>query len=47
MLTSEISLAHFDQELRIIVALDASKPGIGVVILHKLEKGNVKLIAHV
>lgn len=45
-LVSDLLLAHFDPKKEIIVASDASSYGIRVVILHKIEDGTTKPIAH-
>ena len=46
ILTSDLSLTHYDPTLDIIVASDASKYGIGACILHKLPDGSQKAVAH-
>ena len=45
-LTSELFLTHFNPELKIIVASDASQYGIGACILHQMQDGSIKPIAH-
>ena len=45
-LTSDLFLKHFDPNLDIIVASDASTHGVGVCILHKWKDGKVRPIAH-
>lgn len=46
VLTSDLSLDHFDRKLKIVVASDPSDLGIGTVILHKYDDGLTKPIAH-
>lgn len=45
-LTSELALTHFDPELEIIIASDASSHGVGACILHKMRDGTKKPVAH-
>ena len=45
-LTSDLFLTHFDPNLDIIVASDASTQGVGACILHKWKDGKVRPIAH-
>ena len=45
-LTSDIFLTHYDPNLEIIVASDASSYGVGACILHKMPDGTKKPIAH-
>ena len=45
-LTSELFLTHFNPQLPVIVASDASSYGIGACILHKMPDGTKKPIAH-
>ena len=45
-LTSDLFLTHFDPNLDIIVASDASTHGVGACILHKWKDGKVRPIAH-
>lgn len=47
LLTSDLLLTHFDPNKEIIVAGDASKDGVGAVIMHRFPNGSVKAIAHV
>ena len=44
---SDLFLTHYNQDLDIIVASDASSYGIGVSILPKMTDGTTKLIARV
>lgn len=44
LLGSNLALIHFNPTLPIIVAADASKEGIGVVISHKFPDGSIKAI---
>ena len=44
-LTSDLFLSHFDPNLDIIVASDASTHGVGACILHKWKDGKVRPIA--
>lgn len=46
ILTSDLFLAHYNPKRDIIVASDASAYGIGACILHKMDDGKVKPIAH-
>ncbi|XP_055622834.1 uncharacterized protein K02A2.6-like [Toxorhynchites rutilus septentrionalis] len=46
ILVSNLLLTHFDPNKEIIVAGDASKNGLGAVILHLFSDGSVKAIAH-
>ena len=44
-LTSDLFLTHFDPNLDVIVARDASTHGVGACILHKWKDGKVRPIA--
>lgn len=46
ILTSELSLIHYDTQLQIIAATDASEYDTGAVIGHTFEEGTVKAVAH-
>ena len=46
ILTSELSLTHYDPKQEIIMASDTSEYVIGAVILHKFKDGNTKQVAH-
>ena len=45
-LTSDLFLTHFDPNLEIIVASNASTHGVWACILHKWKDGKVRPIAH-
>ena len=45
-LLSDLALAHFDPQKELIVASDASDYRLGAVLLHRLEDGSTKPIAH-
>ena len=45
-LTSDLFLTHYNPDLEIIVASDASSYGVGACILHKMTHGRLKSIAH-
>lgn len=46
ILQSDIMLTHFNPDLEIIVAADASNAGIGACIMHRFPDDSVKVIAH-
>ncbi|CAH8629145.1 unnamed protein product [Dicrocoelium dendriticum] len=46
ILCSDLSLTHFNPELEIVVAADASDYGIGAVISHIFPNGSEKAVAH-
>ena len=46
VLTSNLFLTHYNPDLKIIVASDASSYGIGACILHKMPDGCHKPVAH-
>ncbi|XP_055590370.1 uncharacterized protein K02A2.6-like [Uranotaenia lowii] len=46
ILQSDLLLTHFDPSLETIVAADASKSGIGAVIMRRFPDGSLKAIAH-
>ncbi|XP_055542887.1 uncharacterized protein K02A2.6-like [Wyeomyia smithii] len=46
ILLSDLLLTHYDPDKEIIVAGDASKDGLGAVIMHRFPNGAVKAIAH-
>lgn len=46
IMMSDLVLAHYDPEMEVIVAADASQSGIGACIQHKYPDGNVKAIYH-
>ena len=45
-LTSDLFLTHYNPDLEIRVASDASSYGVGACILHKMTDGTLKAIAH-
>ena len=46
MLTSYLSLTHYNTKQDIVAASNASDTGIGAVILCKFKDGKMKAIAH-
>uniref|UniRef100_A0A914LN86 RNA-directed DNA polymerase n=1 Tax=Meloidogyne incognita TaxID=6306 RepID=A0A914LN86_MELIC len=46
ILVSPLLLTHYDPSLPIIVAADASKDGIGIVLSHKFPNGTEKAVEH-
>ena len=46
VLTSDLFITHYNPDLEIIVASDTSSHGIRTCILHKMEGGFLKPIAH-
>ncbi|XP_055527452.1 uncharacterized protein K02A2.6-like [Wyeomyia smithii] len=46
VLQSDLLLTHYNPSLELIVAGDASKTGIGAVIMHRFSNGQLKAIAH-
>ncbi|XP_039448651.2 uncharacterized protein K02A2.6-like [Culex pipiens pallens] len=46
ILLSDLLLTHYDPSKEIVVAADASKYGLGAVIMHQFPSGEVKAIAH-
>ena len=46
VLQSDLLLTHFDPEMNIIIAADASDYGVGAVISHQFAGGQEKAIAH-
>ncbi|XP_058456713.1 uncharacterized protein K02A2.6-like [Malaya genurostris] len=46
VLQSDLLLTHYNPALNIVVAGDASKTGIGAVIMHQFPDGQMKAVAH-
>lgn len=46
ILKSDLLLMHFNPNLPIIVSADASKKGVGGVLMHKLPDGSMKAVQH-
>ena len=46
LLTSDLSLTHYDLNLESIEASDTSDYSIGAVICHEFKDGKVKAVAH-
>lgn len=46
VLQSDLLLTHYNPALELIVAGDASKTGVGAVIMHRFPDGQIKAIAH-
>ena len=47
VLQPDLLLTHFDPEMNIIIAADASDYGLGAVISHQFAGGQEKSIAHI
>ena len=43
---SDLSLVHYDPNKEIYTVVDASNLGLGAVLLHKEDNGQLKAIAH-
>uniref|UniRef100_A0A915E612 Reverse transcriptase/retrotransposon-derived protein RNase H-like domain-containing protein n=1 Tax=Ditylenchus dipsaci TaxID=166011 RepID=A0A915E612_9BILA len=46
VLASDLFLTHYDPNLPITVAADASNVGIGAVLLHRMPNGSLKAVVH-
>ena len=46
ILTSDLSVTHYDPKQDIVVVADSSDAGICAVILHKFKDGKIKAKAH-
>jgi len=46
ILSSDLTLAHYDPQQKIIVAADASGYGLGACILHEYADGSIKAVCH-
>ncbi|XP_062702030.1 uncharacterized protein K02A2.6-like [Aedes albopictus] len=46
ILQSDLLLTHYNPNLEMIVAADASQHGIGAVLLHRFHDGSIKAVCH-